>query len=220
MTVKFCDHFWYDPGVPTSRVFERRPDIYGDSRGSFTEVLKRADGLVRADEWYSGLSWIKQVNRSRSKPGVARGMHAQAGKSCQGKLVQAVYGRIFDVITDARPDSETFGTSDVFELDSATQNQLWVPRGFLHGFVVPKSSSEAVFEYFCDNVYDKPSEICVAPAGLMRKVLGAKAEFNPAFEVDMAGLELSEKDSSGLDYEKWMTEKQRKFAEEGLLWYR
>ena len=64
-------------------------------------------------------------------------MHAQSGKSCQGKLVQAVYGKIFDVITDARPDSDTFGVSDVFELDSERQNQLWVPRGFLHGFVVP-----------------------------------------------------------------------------------
>lgn len=68
-------------------MFERGPDVYSDNRGSFTEVLKHDVGILYTDNWYSDLSWIKQVNRSKSKPCVARGMHAQSGKSCQGKLV-------------------------------------------------------------------------------------------------------------------------------------
>ena len=221
MMIKFHEQFWYDSGIPKSRVFERSPDVYSDNRGSFAEVLKHDIGTLYTDNWYSDLSWIKQINRSKSKPGVARGMHAQSGKSCQGKLVQAVYGKIFDIITDARPDSDTFGVSDVFELDSERQNQLWVPRGFLHGFVVPSDQNGMpVFEYFCDNGYDKKSEIGIAPDGFIQKILKLKAEINPAFKTDIAKLELSEKDAKGLDYEKWMSEKREEYAREGRLWYR
>ena len=87
MTINFHEHFWHNPEIPKSRVFERCPDVYSDNRGSFTEVLKHDVGLLYTDRWYQDLSWIKQINRSKSKPYVARGMHAQAGKSCQGKLV-------------------------------------------------------------------------------------------------------------------------------------
>ena len=221
MMIKFHEQFWYDSRIPESRVFERSPDVYSDNRGSFTEVLKHSVGMLYTDNWYSDLSWIKQINRSKSKPGVARGMHAQSGKSCQGKLVQAVYGKIFDIITDARPDSDTFGVSDVFELDSERQNQLWVPRGFLHGFVVPPGQNGMpVFEYFCDNEYDKKSEISIAPDGFIQKILQLKAEANPTFKTDIAKLELSEKDAKGIDYEKWMHEKCEEYEKEGKLWYK
>jgi dTDP-4-dehydrorhamnose 3,5-epimerase-like enzyme len=59
-----------------SRAFERYPDIYKDDRGCFLEVLKHNVGLIYTDQWYSDLSWVKQINRSISKPGVIRGMHA------------------------------------------------------------------------------------------------------------------------------------------------
>ena len=78
----------------------------------------------------------------------------------------------------------------------------------------------SVFEYFCDNEYDKKSEIGIAPDGFIQKILELKVEINPTFKTDIAKLELSEKDAKGLDYEKWMSEKQEEYAIEGRLWYR
>ena len=78
----------------------------------------------------------------------------------------------------------------------------------------------SVFEYFCDNEYDRKSEIGIAPDGFIQKILELKAEIDPAFKTDIAKLELSDKDAKGLDYEKWMSEKRKEYAEEGLLWYR
>jgi len=65
----------------------------------------------------SSISWVKQINRSVSKGGTVRGCHAQRGKFCQGKLVEALNAKIYDIITDARPDSKTFGVSNVYILD-------------------------------------------------------------------------------------------------------
>lgn len=78
----------------------------------------------------------------------------------------------------------------------------------------------SVFEYFCDNEYDRKSEIGIAPDGFIQKILELKAEVDSAFKTDIAKLELSDKDAKGLDYEKWMSEKRKEYAEEGLLWYR
>ena len=77
-----------------------------------------------------------------------------------------------------------------------------------------------VFEYFCDNEYDRKSEIGITPDGFIQKILELKAEVDPAFKIDIAKLELSDKDAKGLDYEKWMSEKRKEYAEEGRLWYR
>jgi dTDP-4-dehydrorhamnose 3,5-epimerase len=147
-------------------------------------------------------------------------MHAQSGKSCQGKMVQAVSGKIFDVITDARPNSDTFGVSDIFELDAKTQNQLWVPRGFLHGFIVPKNQLySSVFEYFCDNEYNKTSEICKAPLNIIKKILELKTEIDSSFNINIDNYELSEKDSLGLDYINWMDQIKYDYELTGKLWY-
>lgn len=109
----------------------------------------------------------------------------------------------------------------MFELDSEKQNQLWVPKGFLHGFVVPPGQDGmSVFEYFCDNEYDKKSEIGIAPDGFVQKILELKAKADPAFKIDIGKLELSEKDAKGLDYEKWMSERRAEYAKEGRLWYK
>lgn len=77
-----------------------------------------------------------------------------------------------------------------------------------------------VFEYFCDNEYDRKSEIGIAPDGFIQKILELKAEIDPVFKTDIAKLELSDKDAKGLDYEKWMSEKHKEYVEEGWLWYR
>lgn len=78
----------------------------------------------------------------------------------------------------------------------------------------------SVFEYFCDNEYDRKSEIGIAPDGFIQKILELKVEVDSAFKTDIAKLELSDKDAKGLDYEKWMSEKRKEYAEEGRLWYR
>lgn len=78
----------------------------------------------------------------------------------------------------------------------------------------------SVFEYFCDNEYNKKSEISIAPDGFIQKIFELKTEINPAFKIDIAKLELSEKDAKGFDYEKWMSEKREEYAREGQLWYK
>lgn len=225
-----CENFDSFQSDPKSQVIEIFPNIYSDSRGSFAEILK--EDVCDHDNWISDLSWIKQVNRSKSSAATIRGCHAQNGPFCQGKLVQAVTGTVYDVITDARPDSQTFGTTSVFKLSSQKQNMLWVPRGFLHAFAVPAvQSTETIFEYFCDNVYDKASEIGVAPLSLLPKFaehLSSVPELREKFRefVDMfddTALEhvnLSEKDAAAEKYMSWMTARKAEFDNERKLWYR
>lgn len=188
-----------------SSVFEILPNVYSDPRGWFSEVLK------------GDLSWIKQINRSSSSANVVRGCHAQRGSFCQAKLVEAINEVIFDYIIDARPDSETFGVSKIYRLDPAKQNKLFVPRGFLHAFIVPASAkSSAVFTYYCDNVYDKSSEICINPKSIITRNIGIlrswckdNQEMDDMFHELVVSSEdnwiYSDKDLQGLDYDAWMT---------------
>ncbi|MGB0789708.1 MAG: dTDP-4-dehydrorhamnose 3,5-epimerase, partial [Marinirhabdus sp.] len=97
-----------------------------------------------------------QDNQSRSTYGVLRGMHFQKGEMAQAKLVRVVHGRVRDIVVDIRKGSETFGKSFSIELSSDNKLQLFVPRGFAHGFVTLSETS--VFAYKCDNFYDKASE--------------------------------------------------------------
>lgn len=141
-----------------SAVLEVVPDVHIDTRGTFSEVLA-AGALQDIDScdavWLSSFEWLKQINRSTSAANVLRGCHAQIGAACQGKLVEALTAKVIDVIADARPESATFGKSKAYVLDPKLQNKVWVPRGFLHAFFVPDCGQEcdAVFQYFCDNVY-------------------------------------------------------------------
>lgn len=190
-----------------SGVYEFFPTVHGDSRGWFSEVLK------------GDLSWMKQINRSSSSANVVRGCHAQRGEWCQAKLVEAINEVIFDFIIDARPDSQTFGTSKVYRLDPEKQNKLFVPRGFLHAFIVPSSAREnAIFNYYCDNTYNKASEICINPKSIIPGNVGIlrswcndpdkselKKMFKELVESDEENWKYSEKDLVGEDYNTWMT---------------
>lgn len=215
--------FFAFDGDLRSMVFELLPDVHGDSRGWFSEVLK------------GDLSWIKQINRSSSSANVVRGCHAQRGGFCQAKLVEAINEVIFDYIIDARPDSKTFGVSKMYRLDPVLQNKLFVPRGFLHAFIVPSSAkTSAVFTYYCDNIYDKESEICINPKTIITRNIGILRSWcysNP--EMDKMFHELiesseddwiySDKDLQGLDYDEWMTSLQTAHASGDFktsLWYR
>lgn len=194
-------------GEPESAVTEIFPKIFADNRGWFAEETK------------GNHSFIKQSNMSCSKPGTVRGFHAQKGKFCQGKLVSAVNQKLFDVIADARPASVTFGTIKAYLLDPDRQNKLWVPRGFLHCFVVPTDAqSMAYFSYLCDNVYDKDSEIGMNPRTILQQLTDYSDMLPDGFAslCRDPNLIYSEKDLSGLDYGSWMAEIQSA----GKEWYR
>lgn len=127
------------------------PDVFGDSRGYFFESYsqKKFDEQVRKIEFV-------QDNESKSRYGVLRGLHFQKGKDAQSKLVRVVKGRVLDVAVDIRKGSPTFGQYVAVELTEENHRQLFVPRGFAHGFSV--LSEEAVFQYKCDNYYAPHAE--------------------------------------------------------------
>ena len=128
------------------------PKKIGDSRGYFFESFNE-----RTFHDLTGTTThFVQDNQSFSTQGVLRGLHAQAGEYAQAKLVRVLRGRVMDVAVDARLDSPTFGEHVAVELSEENNLQLFVPRGFLHGFVV--LSDTATFLYKCDNFYNKDSE--------------------------------------------------------------
>lgn len=132
--------------------FILEPTVFGDHRGYFFESFNE-----RLFNELTGTSThFVQDNQSFSSRGVLRGLHAQAGEFAQAKLVRVLQGSVIDVAVDARKDSKTFGQHVAVELSDENKRQLFVPRGFLHGFVV--LSDVATFFYKCDNFYNKDAE--------------------------------------------------------------
>lgn len=126
------------------------PKIFGDARGFFLETFQ-------ADRYAAiGLAQpFIQDNLSRSVKGTLRGLHFQNPKP-QGKLVTVLRGAVRDVVVDVRVGSPTFGRHVAVELDDHSRRQLWVPRGFAHGFVVRSDSAD--FFYKCDALYSPADE--------------------------------------------------------------
>ena len=129
------------------------PKVYGDSRGFFFEAFRTdryaTHGLPAA---------FVQDNISRSARGVLRGLHLQNPNS-QGKLVSVLCGRVLDVAVDVRLGSPTFGRHVAVELNDENRRQLWIPRGFAHGFLVLSESAD--FFYKCDEYYSPANEITI-----------------------------------------------------------
>ena len=136
-----------------SEVLILEPKLFGDQRGFFLEAYHFAryaeHGVTRA---------LVQDNLSRSRGGVVRGLHLQ-NPNTQGKLVSVLRGRVLDVAVDVRIGSPTFGRHVAVELSEDNRRQLWVPRGFAHGFSV--LSDTADFFYKCDDYYSPRDEIAV-----------------------------------------------------------
>ncbi|WP_118973755.1 dTDP-4-dehydrorhamnose 3,5-epimerase [Taibaiella koreensis] len=128
------------------------PAVYNDSRGYFFESFNRA-GFERLTK-QSGA--FVQDNQSSSGYGVIRGLHFQQGEFAQAKLIRILEGKVLDVAVDLRKHSATYGQWIAEELSAENKRQLYVPRGFAHGFSV--LSLNAVLLYKCDNVYDKNAE--------------------------------------------------------------
>jgi dTDP-4-dehydrorhamnose 3,5-epimerase len=126
--------------------------LFKDARGYFFESFNQQ----KFNE-LTGLNvQFVQDNQSKSTKGVLRGLHFQLGNHAQAKLVRVLEGKVLDVAVDIRPNSETFGQHVAVELTAENETQLFVPRGFAHGFVV--LSDTATFSYKCDNYYHKLSE--------------------------------------------------------------
>ena len=130
------------------------PDLHEDERGYFYEVFNEREFNEKTGGKYD--FHALQENESKSKAGVFRGLHFQKAPYEQAKLVRVLKGRVVDFAVDIRKDSPTFGKCVFANLTEENKHQFFIPRGFAHGFYV--FSEEAVFEYKCDNYYNKESE--------------------------------------------------------------
>lgn len=140
------------------------PRVFGDARGYFFESFSQRE----FDEKVRPVTFV-QDNESKSVFGVLRGLHFQKGKDAQSKLVRVVSGAVLDVAVDIRKGSPTFGQHVAVELTGENHRQMFIPKGFAHGFAV--LSPEAVFQYKCDAFYAPQSE-------------GALAWDDPALDID------------------------------------
>ena len=137
-------------------VYILEPKVFGDSRGYFFESFNAAEFEAK-----TGVkTTFVQDNQSRSTYGVLRGLHFQRPPYAQSKLVRVTEGCVIDVAVDIRRGSPTFGKYVAVELTEDNHRQLFVPRGFAHGFSV--LSDEVIFQYKCDNLYAPESEGAIA----------------------------------------------------------
>ena len=135
-------------------VYIIEPRVFEDARGYFFEAFKKNE----FEENIGEVDFV-QDNESKSSYGVQRGLHYQKGDSAQAKLVRVIKGCVVDVAVDIRRSSPTFGEYVMVELSEENKRQLYIPRGFAHGFLV--LSDEAVFTYKVDNVYAPQSEASI-----------------------------------------------------------
>ncbi|MBQ9637798.1 MAG: dTDP-4-dehydrorhamnose 3,5-epimerase [Prevotella sp.] len=135
-------------------VYIIEPKVYADGRGYFYEAWKQEEFRREIGD----VAFL-QDNESKSSFGVLRGLHYQKGEWSQAKLVHVISGRVLDVAVDMRRSSPTFGHHVMVELSGENKLQLFIPRGFAHGFLV--LSDEAVFSYKVDNVYKPEAEASV-----------------------------------------------------------
>ncbi|UJF18547.1 dTDP-4-dehydrorhamnose 3,5-epimerase [Vibrio sp. SS-MA-C1-2] len=139
-----------DTAIPDVKIIE--PTVFGDKRGFFMETWNQK----QFEELVAGKPTIfVQDNHSKSKKGILRGLHYQT-KNTQGKLVRVISGKVFDVVVDIRKHSPTFGQWVGEILSAENKRQLWVPKGFAHGFYV--MSNEAEFVYKCTDYYNPNAE--------------------------------------------------------------
>ncbi len=158
-----------------------KPHIFYDDRGYFFESYNKKESFIK------NINFV-QDNESFSKRGTIRGLHYQIGESSQSKLIRVIKGKIKDVIIDLRYDSNTY--LDFFEIILSDENktQLFVPKGFAHGFSV--LSEEAIVSYKVDNYYNKESERCINP-------VSENLWFD--WDIDKTDILLSPKDKEGID---------------------
>lgn len=140
--------------TPIAGLFVVEPKVWKDNRGYFYESYNTrlfAEAGINVT--------FVQDNQSYSQKGTLRGLHAQKAPHAQGKLVRVIQGSVQDIAVDIRENSTTYGQHFSIELSAENHKQLWVPPGFLHGFLTLEDST--IFTYKVSNYYDKDSEIGV-----------------------------------------------------------
>ena len=138
--------------TPLQDCFIVHDTVFPDDRGYFFESFNKQRFLK---ETGLDINFV-QDNQSKSVRGVLRGLHFQTGDAAQAKLVRVIEGSVYDVAVDLRKSSSSFGKAFGIELTADNHKQLFIPRGFAHGFVV--TSASCVFFYKCDNYYNKSAE--------------------------------------------------------------
>ena len=161
------------------RVVIIEPTIFKDDRGYFFESFSQRE----FNEKVAPIVFV-QDNESKSSYGVIRGLHFQKPPYAQSKLVRCVKGRVLDVAVDIREGSPTYGQWVSCELTEDNHRQFFIPQGFAHGFSV--LSDEAVFQYKCDNFYNKESE---------GAILWCDPELNINWKIYHEDVIISDKDS-------------------------
>jgi dTDP-4-dehydrorhamnose 3,5-epimerase len=138
-----------ETGFPGLKIFE--PRVITDRRGYFFESFNKQ--IFKQ----AGINTeFVQDNESRSQRGTLRGLHYQLNPMAQAKLIRVVEGEVLDVVVDLRNGSPTFGKSFTIAISAENKKQLYIPRGFAHGFSV--LSENCIFQYKCDNYYSKENE--------------------------------------------------------------
>lgn len=166
--------------TPIADLLVIEPKVWKDNRGYFYESY---NAKLLAD---AGIDvTFVQDNQSFSQKGTLRGLHAQKAPFAQGKLVRVIQGRVLDVAVDIRKSSSTYGQHFAIELSGENHKQLWVPPGFLHGFLTLEDNT--IFTYKVSNYYDKDSEV-----GVMWN--DADLNINWSAEIALEDLLLSDKD--------------------------
>lgn len=156
------------------------PKVFEDERGYFFESFNQN----AFDELLGYKIDFVQDNQSFSSRGVLRGLHYQTGAYQQAKLVRVISGTVLDIAVDIRKNSPTFGKYVSVELTAKNKKQLFIPRGFAHGFIV--LSETAIFSYKCDNFYNKESE-----AGIIYN----DPDLNIDWKLNPSEITISEKDT-------------------------
>ena len=138
--------------TPLADCYEVIPKLHTDARGYFFEAFNKTAFLA-----VTGIDFqVVQENQSKSVKGTIRALHYQRGAAAQAKLVRVLAGEILDVVVDIRPASDTFGQAHSLVLSSGNLKQLYIPKGFAHGFSVLSESATIV--YACDAPYNQAAE--------------------------------------------------------------
>ena len=164
--------------TPIPDLFIVEPTVFEDSRGYFLESYSSKAFADKGIE-----TCFIQDNESKSSKGVLRGLHYQLAPYAQTKLVRVIFGSILDVAVDIREGSPTFGQHFSIELSGENKRQLYIPKGFAHGFSV--LSDEVVVNYKCDNFYQPNAE---------RGLLYNDPELNIDWKIDLEQALVSAKD--------------------------
>jgi dTDP-4-dehydrorhamnose 3,5-epimerase len=143
----------FDTEITDVKIIE--PNIYEDERGYFFEAYN----AQKFEEVLGVIPKFSQINESFSRRGAIRGLHLQKDPYAQAKLVRVICGEIIDVVLDCRHGSSTFGEHVSVILSSINKRQVWIPRGFAHGFQV--LSDTCIFSYQVDNEYCQESEVTI-----------------------------------------------------------